>query len=354
MSDPVPSLPHVTVCVAAFNAERTLRRTLDSIVAQDYLNFDVLVCDNASTDNTAQIAKEYTRYNVRYVLNPVVRDPFAESNWNHVLGLAEGPLIALYHADDIYTPTMVRRQVEFLQAHADVSAVFTKTQMINEQDRPIRLGTIRLPNELRGQECFDFPMLLNAVLKHNNFLTVPTLMTKREALDAVGVFDLRFRSAADIDLWLRLSRLGAVGIIDEPLHRYRISAQQGSAQINRMRTVMADFYQVINDYLARPEMSQIVQPDALACYEMDLAIDSMFCAMNLLVQGDTVKAMARLKKAMQCRHFRTACRRPRRRPHLIAGAGLFVMGSVGAGPFAGHCLHWAYQLLQQWRRKCIN
>jgi len=353
MSDPVVSLPHVTVCVPAFNAERTLRGTLDSILAQDYPNFNVLVCDNASTDNTAQIAKEYAGLNVRYVLNPV-RGPFAESNWNNVLGLAEGPLIALYHADDLYTQTMVQRQVEFLQAHADASAVFTMTRMINEQDRPIRLGTTRLPKELRGRECFEFQMLFNAVLEYCNFLTVPTLMTKREALDAVGVFDLRFRTAADIDLWLRLSRLGAVGIIDEPLHRYRISAQQGSAQINRMRTVMADFFQVINDYLARPEMSQIVQPDALACYEMDLAIDSMFCAMNLLVQGDTVKAMARLKEAMQWRHFRTACRRPRRRPHLIAGAGLFVMGSLGAGAFAGHCLHWAYQLLQQWRRKCIT
>ena len=117
---------------------------------------------------------------------------------------------------------------------------------------------------------------------------------------------------------------------------------------------MADFFHVLNDYLTRPEVSQIVQPDALAYYEMDRAIDSVFCAMNLLAQGDPVKAMAQLKVAMQWRHFRTACRRPRRLEHLIGGAGLFVMGSLGAGVFAGRCLRWAYQLLQQWRRKCIT
>lgn len=340
---------HVTICVPAFNAERTLRRTLDSILVQDYPDFDVLVCDNASTDCTAQIAEEYASRNVRYVLNPDWTQ-LAERNWNYVLGFAKSPLISLYHADDVYTPTMVRRQVEFFQTHPDVSAVFTETRMINEQDRPIRMETVLLPKELRGLECFAFPTLFNAVLKYRNFLTVPTLMTKREALDAVGVFDLRFRSSADIDLWFRLSQLGSVGVINEPLHYYRISARQTSAQIDRRRTEIADFFRVIDDCLTRSEVVQIVQSDAFEYYEIEKAIDSVWVAMNLLIQGDTVKAMTRLKlkEVLQWRHFRVACYRPRHLIHLLEGVWLFVMGTLSAGMLAGRCSCWAHQMLKKW------
>jgi glycosyltransferase involved in cell wall biosynthesis len=353
MNSSMAASAHVTICVPAFNAERTLRRTLDSILAQDYPDFDVLICDNASTDNTAQIAGEYASRNVRYVFNPA-RNRLAERNWNYALRFTQGPLIALYHADDIYTPTMVRRQVEFIQTHTDVSAVFTKTRMINEQDRPIRLGTVLQPKALRGQECFAFPILFNAVLKYRNFLTVPTLMTKKEALDAVGMFDLRFRSAADIDLWFRLSRLGSVGVINEPLHYYRISAQQGSAQIDQGRTEIADFFRVIDNYLTRPEVVKIVKSDALAYYEIDRAIDSVSCAMNLLVQRDKVRAIARLKEALHWRHFSMACHRPRHLAHLLEGVGLYVLGTLGAGVLAGRCSYWAHQMLKKWHLQCIE
>jgi len=344
---------HVTICIPAFNAEHTLRRTLDSILVQDYPDFDVLVCDNASTDKTAQIVKEYVNRNVRYVLNPDWT-PLAERNWNYALGFAAGPLIALYHADDIYTPTMVRRQVEFIQMHPDISAVFTKTRMINDQDRPIRLGTVLQPKELRGQECFAFPILFNAVLKYRNFLTVPTLMTKRAALDGVGAFDLRYRSSADIDLWFRLSQLGSVGVINEPLHYYRISARQWSAQIDRRRTEIADFFRVLDDYLTRPEVVQIVESAPLKYYEVDRAIDSIWCAMNLLVQGDTMKALSRLKEALHWRHFRVACHRPRHLAHLLEGVGLFVMGTLGGGILAGRCSYWAHQMIKKWHSQCID
>jgi hypothetical protein len=105
--------------------------------------------------------------------------------------------------------------------------------------------------------------------------------------------------------------------------------------------------------LGQSAVRQRTRPDAFAYYEMDRAIDRVFCAMNLLVQGDTVKAMAQLKEAMQWRHFRTVCRRPRRLGHLMGGAGLFVMGSLGTGVIAGRCLYGGYQSLRKRRRKGI-
>ena len=112
--------PKVTICVPVRNGARTIRRTLDSILAQDYPNFDVIVSDNCSDDNTADIVREYKKQGVQYYFNPKLEEwvdknwNCAESNWNYVLSLAKGTFIALYHADDLYMPTMVSRQVEFL------------------------------------------------------------------------------------------------------------------------------------------------------------------------------------------------------------------------------------------------
>ena len=152
-------LPQVTICVPVRNGESTICRTLDSILAQDYPNIEIIVSDNCSTDETAKNVQCYSGCGVNYYLNPQL-EAYGESNWNHILSLAKGPLIALYHADDIYTPTMVRRQVEFLEAHSETSAVFTMSQTIDEQDRPIRMGCFRLPKKLRGQEFFIIQLII--------------------------------------------------------------------------------------------------------------------------------------------------------------------------------------------------
>jgi glycosyltransferase involved in cell wall biosynthesis len=70
--------PHVTICVPAYNAARTIGKTIDSILVQDYPNYDVLVCDNLSSDDTAEIVKTYHEKGVNYCLNPAY-ETFGES-----------------------------------------------------------------------------------------------------------------------------------------------------------------------------------------------------------------------------------------------------------------------------------
>jgi glycosyltransferase involved in cell wall biosynthesis len=100
--------PKVTIGVPVRNGARTIQRTLDSLLSQDYPNYEIIVSDNCSDDDTANIVSQYASNGVKYFFNPVL-EKWGESNWNHILTLAKGPLIALYHADDIYTPTMVGR-----------------------------------------------------------------------------------------------------------------------------------------------------------------------------------------------------------------------------------------------------
>lgn len=338
--------PRVTVCVPVRNGARTISRTLDSILAQDYPNFEIIVSDNCSDDETAKIVQEYSARGIRYYLNPH-NLYYGENNWNHVLALATGPLIALYHADDIYMPATVRKQAEFLTAHPDVSAVFTMMQAIDEQDRPIRMGSMRLPEELRGQDRFGFPDYFNAVLKYCTFTPVPTMMTRRAVLDKAGNFRWqKYATAADVDLYLRMARqCGPIGVIDEPLHHYRVAERQVSSQLANGRTTLPDFHAVINAHLDDPEERQVVQPQSLALYELGRAYDHVLCATNLLAQGKTAEARGHLREALHCRYFATAFRRSRLPVRLLVGLFLLVSIRLGLGTFVGRRVQglYAYQ-----------
>ena len=349
MSQPDPANPPiVTICVPAHNAGRTLGRTLDSLIAQDYPNLEIIVSDSESTDNTAQVALAYAERGVRCVRNP------GADNWNYVLSYALSlgrSLIALYHADDLYEPTMVSRQVTFLETHPEIGAVFTMSQKIDEEDRPIRMGATRLPDDLRGRDCFNFPTLFNAILKYTDFISTPTLMTRRETLEAMGRFDPQFVSAADLDLWLRMASYRPIGIIDEPLHLYRISAGQGSTQMEKSRTYEAHWFMVMDHYLAIPEVRETARRDALAFYEMQRSIDRIKRAMTLLTGGQTAEARSLLEAARPWRHWFTARSRPYRLGQLMLGTGLWLSVRTGLGSLGVQVASQLYRLVVTHRQQ---
>jgi glycosyltransferase involved in cell wall biosynthesis len=346
--------PKVTICVPVRNGALTIRRTLDSILAQDYPNFEIIVSDNCSDDDTASIVQEYAEQGVQYYFNPKLEE-WGESNWNHILSLAKAPFIALYHADDLYTSTMVSRQIEFLQAHADVSAVFTMTRTIDEQDRPIRLGNFKLPEEYQGQDIFSFPDLFNTVLKYGTITIVPTMMTRKNVLDKVDNFNWQqFCSAADIDLYLRMAQICPVGIIDEPLHRYRISAQQGTIQINRARTHLGHFFQVIDHYLTLSEVHKLVDQEALKMYKMYRSADQVYCAINFVLQDKKIQALNLLDEAICCEIFLSAYHRPRQLIQIVFGAILKTSLRLGIGKIIAQIGDIAYNRYRVMRCKSIK
>ncbi len=349
------NLPKVTVCVPVRNGARTIARTLDSILAQDYPNFEIIVSDNCSTDKTAKIVKEYAKRGVRYYFNPKL-EACGESNWNHILSLAEGPLIALYHADDLYMPTMLQKQVAFLTVNPDVSAVFTMMQRIDENDNPIRMGTMNLPKELQGQNRFNFSEYFNALLKYSTFTLVPTMMTRRKVLDKIGNFCWqKFVSASDVDLYLRMAKQwGPIGVIDEPLHCYRITSWQETAAINKGRINLADFYRSIDAHLENPEERQVIKPKSIDYYKMYRAANEALCAQNLLLQGKVSEARERLRKALVLRHFLIAINYPKTLLRLLAGLVLLIGINLKLGFFVGQQMSCAYKWVNAWQRKPIK
>lgn len=100
----------VSICIPTYNSVKFLHLMLDSIVEQTYKNIEVIISDNASTDNTVAFAQEYCdKYKWNFYQNEV--NIGAGANFNKLIELTTGDYIAIYHADDVYHPTIVEESI---------------------------------------------------------------------------------------------------------------------------------------------------------------------------------------------------------------------------------------------------
>lgn len=275
--------PLVCICIPTYNAAGTIRETLSSILAQTYPNFVMHISDNASTDDTVREIESLS--DPRIIVHRNETNVGAEGNFNRCLQLAEGKYTAIFHADDLYEPEMVEKQVAFLEAHPQAGAVFTEAKLIDEHGKVF--GQIGFPAGMGSSDAlYDFKTVFKAVLRHSNFFICPSVM----ACTSVYQEEIKcwrgelFKSSADLDVWLRIAQVRGVGLLPQPLMRYRISSGQFSANL-RARTQRADFFLVTDHYLAQPEVQDMLTPADRQNYARLERTDRVVRAVNLYVQG---------------------------------------------------------------------
>lgn len=132
------AVPRVSIGVPVYNGARFLRATIDSLLAQTYTDFELIVCDNASTDDTEAICREYAQRDprVRYVRNERNLGPAA--NYNRCFELSRGELFKWQAADDVVAPEFVARCVAALDADPSVVSAYSRTILIDDEGRPLR------------------------------------------------------------------------------------------------------------------------------------------------------------------------------------------------------------------------
>ena len=275
--------PLVSICIPVYNSETTIRRTIESVIGQTYNNIEIIVVDNLSTDATLDRVREYKDSRIRIVENPV-HFCCAEYNWNTCFAHTRGEFIALFHADDVYSPDIVRQQVDTFKKFPSVLGVFTQADVINEKDKII--DTFRLPPEITGNTPYTYRELLPAVLEYGAFLLCPSAMVRSSIYKKLAPFRYdQFGSASDLDMWLRVAKTGPVIIIDEKLLKYRISESQWSFTL-KARTRAADGFKVLDFHTAEIGADSILSSDTLGRYELRRMEDQIFCALNFLKKRD--------------------------------------------------------------------
>lgn len=281
--------PLVSICIPTYNSGATLGQTLASIVGQSYPRLEILVVDNASTDNTIEVVRRFD--DPRITMHQNATNIGAEGNFNRCIALAGGLYTAIYHADDLYTSQMVAQQVEFLDCHPDAGGVLTEAMVIDGHGR--EHGAIGFPAELRthGARTVSFVELFSALLRHSNFLVCPSAMVRTSVYkdDIQGWRGQLFGSSADLDIWLRIARRSGLGLLPAKLMKYRVSDAQYSSKV-RYQTERADFFRVIDHYLAQNDIRARVTCTDLENYQKLARRDIVMRAANLFLMDDFSQA----------------------------------------------------------------
>jgi glycosyltransferase involved in cell wall biosynthesis len=218
-------MPRVSVVIPTFNCARFLDSAIRTVLAQTYKDFEVIVVDDGSTDETRDVVVQY-RAKVHY-LYQINRGLSSARNLG--LSAASGEFFAYLDADDMWYPDKLERQVTFLDAHKECGLVHSDTTIIDEMDRVIHL---RFNQETQRKVPSGYCTM---DLLQRSHIQIPTILERRDIIERVGNFDERLKGVQDYLHWILVAMEGtAFGYIDEPLAMYRWRAGSLSSNQRRM------------------------------------------------------------------------------------------------------------------------
>ena len=201
----------ISVLMSVYNADKYLTEAMDSILAQTYSDFEMIVVNDKSTDESGDILTAFAQKDPRIVILENAQNIGLTKSLNRGLAIAKGEYVARMDADDISAPDRFEKQVAFLDAHPDYSFVSCIGRYIDENGNPERLRPFPETNE----EIYAMMPKVDAVMH-------PGVMFRREDIARIGNYCEDFRVVQDYDLWFRGMAAGYKFYnIQEPLVLFR-------------------------------------------------------------------------------------------------------------------------------------
>lgn len=210
----------VSVVIPAYNREEVIGPAIESVLRQTFEDFELIVVDDCSEDDTAARAAAIADPRLTVLRHDANRGVSAARNTG--LRSATGRCVAFQDSDDEWLPTKLAKQMAALEADPGLIAVYCGMVIVRESHNAVRrrasVSYVPAPG-LDGVDGIIFESLLR-----QSFVSTQTLIVRREAIEAVGGFDEQLDALVDWDCVLRLSKLGPIGLVDEPLVLQRFSA----------------------------------------------------------------------------------------------------------------------------------
>ncbi len=207
--DRLEACPTVSVVMAAKNYARFLPEAVESVRAQTFDDWELLVIDDGSTDATPAAVRPFlTDPRIRYFRS----DKLGQSRAKNLgIGLSRGEFVAFLDADDAWEPTKLEKQLAVFHGRPEVGVVFCRRSVMDENGRQIG-GPARMPVP-RGR--------VQGEMFVQNFVCFSSAVVRRAVFSHCGCFDPQWDLAIDFDLWLRVAHHHAFDYVDEHLVRYR-------------------------------------------------------------------------------------------------------------------------------------
>ena len=193
----------ISIILPTYNRESTIARSIKSILKQTWQDFELIIVDDGSTDNTCSVVESFSDSRIKYYRQ---ENAGASSARNIGVTYSETDIIAFCDSDDVWKEEKLEKQVRFMEVNPSTSLVYT-AYMMHTRDRDIRV-----PKE--GNIC-DKDILSGLLVK--NSIGAPTVMVRKDAFQAVDGFDISMKSLEDWDFAIKVAKEYQIGFIDEIL-----------------------------------------------------------------------------------------------------------------------------------------
>jgi glycosyltransferase involved in cell wall biosynthesis len=204
----IERIPTISVCLLTYNHLAIVRATIESVLAQTFGDFELILSDDCSTDDTWLLLQELAARDSRIKPVRTPRNLGMAGNANFAAAQARADFIALLHHDDLYAPSLLQAWLDVIVRHPDMGFVSNcygnyQSDVLHGEDFPERSDGVRML-EQRLLRRWDSPFR-------------GTALVRRSCWEAVGGMRERFGLLADVDLWMRLAGRWSVGYVNEPV-----------------------------------------------------------------------------------------------------------------------------------------
>ena len=200
--------PEVTVIIAAKDSEKWISKTVQSLMQQDFENWECIFSINGSSDTTLEIARSFCKNDDRFIelTSNIANKSLAV---NRAIIQSRADLIAILDSDDLWHPNKLTNQTHFLQCNSDVDILGTQILYIDENDAAIPSAPL-LP--LSNDDCVKW------LLSENNPIANSSVLYRKSIHDKVGFYDPEKFAVEDYDMWMRAKRAGLIFANTEKFH----------------------------------------------------------------------------------------------------------------------------------------
>lgn len=199
--------PLVSIVLPVYNAGVYLKEAIQSILDQTYTNFELIIINDGSTDDSEKLIKSYTDQRICYIFQ---QNTGLAGALNTGLKAAKGKYIARQDQDDISLRERLQKQVEFLESHPDINLLGTRATVFTDDQKEMKMHDHAIePAILRFDLLFDNPFVHSSV------------MFRKTAIDSIGLYNTDRSYYEDFELWSRFAFHGRVANLRDALVRYR-------------------------------------------------------------------------------------------------------------------------------------
>lgn len=244
--------PQVSVLIPAYNSAAFLPECIESVLAQDFQDYELLIADDASTDGTSAVLERYAALDsrIRWWRNPVNLGQAA--NFNACLQAARGEFIKPLHADDVLLETFTLRRIkEVLEQQPTVALVSCASYVIDAHSRRLQFRDyFRTSQTWEGREiiirCFEKP---------GNLIGEPSLVMFRRSQVGTG-FNPRYRQIVDLEFFLHLLEQGQFSYLAEPMAAWRQHPYQVTAKNRRSGVSAQEELWLLQEWFTKPWLQE--------------------------------------------------------------------------------------------------